>query len=451
MADAAKADDQAAIAQVQDGKQAIAAGTADGGESIDTSGAANNPNNPINPDNPDSTRVGTDERSREMTAADAISGASATIVAGAQDNGANTLPKVEANAAQSKATMLGQAANAISGASATIVAGAQDNGANTLPKVEANAAQSKATMLGQAANARGGVTRVKSGAARAAGRDNASTVTTDPVALAMLLAASGMQMNSGAGGASSAIDGANTPPVNAAGGRKPAIVATGVANALAVSASAEQAHSAQPARDAPPALLDAASSALSAGAGLPGALAASQGKTENFDSSAAQPSIMMESAGLPELVRSFATTATLTPVVEATISVPVASGAWPHAVAAQVHWLVNNDVQSATLRLSPEHLGPVEVQIDVRHSQVNVNFSAAHAETRVALEQTVPRLREIFASGGLTLGEATVQQDPRPGSQPNALPVRSALAHAQTVEPVAVAAAHALGLVDEYV
>jgi flagellar hook-length control protein FliK len=410
MADAAKADDQAAIAQVQDGKQAIAAGTADGGESIDTSGAANNPNNPINPDNPDSTRVGTDERSREMTAA-----------------------------------------NAISGASATIVAGAQDNGANTLPKVEANAAQSKATMLGQAANARGGVTRVKSGAARAAGRDNASTVTTDPVALAMLLAASGMQMNSGAGGASSAIDGANTPPVNAAGGRKPAIVATGVANALAVSASAEQAHSAQPARDAPPALLDAASSALSAGAGLPGALAASQGKTENFDSSAAQPSIMMESAGLPELVRSFATTATLTPVVEATISVPVASGAWPHAVAAQVHWLVNNDVQSATLRLSPEHLGPVEVQIDVRHSQVNVNFSAAHTETRVALEQTVPRLREIFASGGLTLGEATVQQDPRPGSQPNALPVRSALAHAQTVEPVAVAAAHALGLVDEYV
>jgi flagellar hook-length control protein FliK len=115
-----------------------------------------------------------------------------------------------------------------------------------------------------------------------------------------------------------------------------------------------------------------------------------------------------------------------------------------------VHWFVSNDVQSATLRLSPDHLGPVEVHIDVQQSQVNVNFSAANAETRAALEQTVPRLREIFASGGLTLGQTNVQADPRSGSQATALPVRTSLAHVQTVEPVAVAATHAIGLVDEY-
>jgi flagellar hook-length control protein FliK len=163
-----------------------------------------------------------------------------------------------------------------------------------------------------------------------------------------------------------------------------------------------------------------------------------------------QSSIVTDSSGLPELVRSFANSPTQTPLVEATIAVPVANGGWPQAVAAQVHWFVSNDVQSATLRLSPEHLGPVEVRIDVHDSQVNVNFSAAHAETRVALEQTVPRLREIFAGSGLTLGQASVQQDPRPGSQPAATQVRPAFTAAQVVEPVAAATPQGLGLVDEY-
>jgi flagellar hook-length control protein FliK len=258
-------------------------------------------------------------------------------------------------------------------------------------------------------------------------------------------------------------------PVHLADGRQPALAAGGAAvdltagrstigptaaagdaSALAVSASAQHQHSAQPARAAPPAALEAASSAVTAGTGLPGAPDPLPGKTDSSDSSAGQPAIMLGSAGLPDLVRSFAHTSTQTPLVEATISVPLASSGWPHAVAGQVHWFVNNDVHSATLRLSPEHLGPVEVHIDVRHSQVNVNFSAAHAETRAALEQTVPRLREIFASGGLTLGQANVQQDPRPGSHASAVPVRPAFSHAQTVEPVAVAAAQALGLVDEY-
>jgi flagellar hook-length control protein FliK len=159
---------------------------------------------------------------------------------------------------------------------------------------------------------------------------------------------------------------------------------------------------------------------------------------------------MTDSSGLPELVRSFAGSATQAPSVEASISVPVANGGWPHAVAAQVHWFVSNDIQSATLRLSPEHLGPVEVRIDVHDSQVNVNFSAAHAETRAALEQTVPRLREIFAGSGLTLGQANVQQDPRPGSQSSPTPARPAFTATQAVEPVAVATPQGLGLVDEY-
>jgi flagellar hook-length control protein FliK len=168
------------------------------------------------------------------------------------------------------------------------------------------------------------------------------------------------------------------------------------------------------------------------------------------DSRTDQSTLITGAAGLPGLANTLAAGAASAAPVDATVAVPVGSGGWPHAVAAQVHWFVNNGVQSATLRLSPEHLGPVEVHIDVQSSQVNVNFSAAHAETRAALEQTVPRLRELFASGGLTLGQANVQADPRSGSQTTPMPVRTAFTQAPTAEPVVATATQSLGLVDEY-
>jgi flagellar hook-length control protein FliK len=134
----------------------------------------------------------------------------------------------------------------------------------------------------------------------------------------------------------------------------------------------------------------------------------------------------------------------------ASIGVPVAHPDWPHALAAQVQWMATRQIQSATLRLSPEHLGPLEVRIDVTRSQINVNFTAHHADTREALAQAVPQLRQLFAAGGLNLGEATVRQDPHSSHQPPPSPPSSATGAAETVERVANTAFQRLGLVDEY-
>ena len=100
-----------------------------------------------------------------------------------------------------------------------------------------------------------------------------------------------------------------------------------------------------------------------------------------------------------------------------TISIPVQHPRWAEAVATQIRWFAEQGVQGATLRLTPEHLGPVEVRLSLSDSQVTVNFSAASAETRAALEQSLPRLREMLAGAGLSLGEAQVQQQTRQGSQ----------------------------------
>ncbi len=163
--------------------------------------------------------------------------------------------------------------------------------------------------------------------------------------------------------------------------------------------------------------------------------------------SAAASSATSGAALLGDLMRSFGPAAAT--AAAPAITVPVGDGRWAQAVAAQVHWLASSGVSSATLRLSPEHLGPLEVRIDLQSSQVNVSFSATHPDTRVALEQALPRLRELFASGGLALGQASVQQESRPGSH-SAAPARSD--RSPDAAPAALAGvARALGLVDEYV
>jgi flagellar hook-length control protein FliK len=136
--------------------------------------------------------------------------------------------------------------------------------------------------------------------------------------------------------------------------------------------------------------------------------------------------------------------------VERSVAVPVHERHWPTALATQVLLLSNDKVQAATLRLSPAHLGPVEVRIDMQESNVNVSFTAAHAETRAALEQAMPQLRAVLAGAGLSLGQATVQQQARRESQnPNALPRTAGTADEPIEAPLALA--RTLGMIDEYV
>jgi flagellar hook-length control protein FliK len=137
---------------------------------------------------------------------------------------------------------------------------------------------------------------------------------------------------------------------------------------------------------------------------------------------------------------------------ERTISVPVSDPSWPRAVAAQVQLFAAGSIQSATLRLSPEHLGPVQVHLDMQAAQINVSFVAAHAETRAALEQSVPMLRAMLANGGLTLGQTQVQGEARSGPQFANQGARAQEGIASAAEPESVRGPgpRTLGLLDEY-
>ena len=93
------------------------------------------------------------------------------------------------------------------------------------------------------------------------------------------------------------------------------------------------------------------------------------------------------------------------------IQSPVGSRQWADEVSAHVTWMARQGEQTASLRLNPAHLGPVEVQIAMRNDQTTVMFGAAHADTRAALEQALPRLREMFAAQGMALADAGVSRE----------------------------------------
>lgn len=136
---------------------------------------------------------------------------------------------------------------------------------------------------------------------------------------------------------------------------------------------------------------------------------------------------------------------------------PLGTPAWRDELGTQLTWMANSGRDAASLRLSPDHLGPLEVRISVRDGTASVWFGAANADTRSALEQSLPRLREMFASQGLVLADAGVFRDaprdsfkpaPFSGSTRTAAVTEASTSDGQTVTHVALAR---LGLVDTYV
>ncbi len=71
-------------------------------------------------------------------------------------------------------------------------------------------------------------------------------------------------------------------------------------------------------------------------------------------------------------------------------------------------WVAHQDLQSASLTLNPPELGPVRVMLELRDGQASAAFSSLQPEVRQALQDAVPRLREMFADAGLQLGQASV-------------------------------------------
>ncbi|MBU0623071.1 MAG: flagellar hook-length control protein FliK [Gammaproteobacteria bacterium] len=113
-------------------------------------------------------------------------------------------------------------------------------------------------------------------------------------------------------------------------------------------------------------------------------------------------------ASMQSTVASFAAPAVLA-ATQATINAPVGREKWGDEFAQKITWLTSSrQDQTAELHLNPPQLGPLDVVLKVSGDQATALFTSPHAAVREAIEQALPRLREMLADNGIALGNATV-------------------------------------------
>jgi len=95
-------------------------------------------------------------------------------------------------------------------------------------------------------------------------------------------------------------------------------------------------------------------------------------------------------------------------VMQIALPAPVGTVAFTEDFSNRVTLLTRGRIQSAELSLTPPDLGPVNVSIEVHGTDATLVFSAPHAATRAAIEDAMPRLREMLDAQGLQLADARV-------------------------------------------
>jgi flagellar hook-length control protein FliK len=86
----------------------------------------------------------------------------------------------------------------------------------------------------------------------------------------------------------------------------------------------------------------------------------------------------------------------------------MSSPAWNNALGDRAVWIAAQSNRVAEIKLDPPELGSLNVRIQINQDQVNLSFTSPHAHVRDAVEQSLPRLREMFAEQGLQLQDSSV-------------------------------------------
>lgn len=195
--------------------------------------------------------------------------------------------------------------------------------------------------------------------------------------------------------------------------------ASGVAAAPGKLPMGDAATAAMTAQDTPAPALDAGATAADALAALAAAPApalvpasAAAESPRGFDATL-QPALH-----LPGLAAAAGGGSAAAAPVTAQIATPLHAPDFGQALAAQLTTFARDGVQEATLQLNPAEMGPIDVKIVVEGQQAQIDFSAAQAATRQALQDGLPGLAAALHAGGLTLAGGGVFEQRQPSRDP---------------------------------
>jgi len=105
-----------------------------------------------------------------------------------------------------------------------------------------------------------------------------------------------------------------------------------------------------------------------------------------------------------------ATTSSGTALPEYALSRAPDDAQFPGELTARMKTLLRDGVREARLQLHPAELGRLQVTVTTEGDQTKVVFTAETAAAREAIEQSMPKLREMLEQSGLQLAQSDVGQ-----------------------------------------
>jgi len=143
--------------------------------------------------------------------------------------------------------------------------------------------------------------------------------------------------------------------------------------------------------------------------------------------------------------------------LNAAIEAPVRSASFVTELADKVVWLSGRQGQLADLSLNPPQMGSLEVRLTVSGTDASAQFFSPNPVVRDAIDAALPKLRELMAQAGLSLGEAEVRdhafsrrESAETQNQPSAQDADT-VANQAAFAGVGMVRSSGLGLVDLYI
>lgn len=123
-------------------------------------------------------------------------------------------------------------------------------------------------------------------------------------------------------------------------------------------------------------------------------------------------------AGMPAPASDYglARTATVNPL--ASMTPDLRGDRFGDTLGTQMTWMAEQKIGHAHIRVSPGDLGAIEVSLRLDGDRVHADFSSAQPEVRQALQDSLPRLREMLGQQGFQLAQADVGHRQQPQSSP---------------------------------
>jgi flagellar hook-length control protein FliK len=101
----------------------------------------------------------------------------------------------------------------------------------------------------------------------------------------------------------------------------------------------------------------------------------------------------------------------ITQAPAAALEARVGERGWDQGLGDKLVWMASHGQQVAELHLNPPDLGSLKITITLANDQASAQFVSTHLTVREAIETAMPRLREMLADSGITLGNTSVSAD----------------------------------------